>query len=58
MLQKEQKVSRITKNLGKKVGDNWYVKVNHLIEKEDVYDITVPDVHNFVANDMIVHNCA
>jgi len=23
---------------------------------EDVYDATVPDVHNFVANDIIVHN--
>jgi hypothetical protein len=24
--------------------------------KEVVYDLTVPDVHNFVANDLIVHN--
>lgn len=23
---------------------------------EEVYDITVPDIHNFVANDIIVHN--
>lgn len=25
---------------------------------EDVYDMTVPEVHNFIANDMVVHNCA
>lgn len=27
-----------------------------LLEIEDVYDATVPEVHNFVANDIIVHN--
>lgn len=27
------------------------------IHSEDVYDITVQDNHNFVANDVVVHNC-
>jgi len=29
-----------------------------LEEKEDVYDIEVPETHNFVANEIVVHNCA
>lgn len=29
-----------------------------LDEKEDVYDIEVPETHNFVANEIVVHNCA
>jgi len=24
---------------------------------EDVYDLTIPDTHNFVANGLVVHNC-
>ena len=32
--------------------------VFELDETVDVYDMTVPGVHNFVANQMIVHNCA
>lgn len=27
------------------------------VENESVYDLTVDDVHNFFANDMLVHNC-
>ena len=27
------------------------------VENEDVYDLTVDDVHNFFANDVLVHNC-
>ena len=36
---------------------------NHIVESiefsgfEDVYDIEVEGIHNFVANDLIVHNC-
>lgn len=41
------------------VGLNWYVKdVSWNTKTEDVYDITVPEFHNFIANDMVVHNCA
>ena len=28
------------------------------VDNEDVYDITVDDNHNFVANNIVVHNCA
>lgn len=46
-------------NQGKKVGVNWFVSEVVYNEKlEDVYDMTVPTVHNFIANDMVVHNCA
>ncbi|HLC32249.1 MAG TPA: LAGLIDADG family homing endonuclease, partial [Candidatus Nanoarchaeia archaeon] len=31
-------------------------KVEHLYGEFDVYDITVPNLHNFIANDIIVHN--
>jgi len=27
------------------------------VDNEDVYDLTVEDVHNFFANDVLVHNC-
>jgi len=27
------------------------------VENEDVYDLTVDDVHNFFANEILVHNC-
>lgn len=41
------------------LSSNWYVKdVSWNTETEDVYDITVPEFHNFIANDMVVHNCA
>ena len=41
------------------VGLNWYVQdVYWNTKTEDVYDITVPEFHNFIANDMVVHNCA
>ena len=34
------------------------IKINYLNEREDVYDITVKDKHNFYANDILVHNCS
>ncbi len=45
------------------VGEKQYKKskvisVTKLDYTEDVYDMTVPEVHNFIANDIIVHNCA
>lgn len=58
-LPKAVKSKRASKNQKKQVGSNWYVKdVFWNTETEDVYDITVPEFHNFVANDMVVHNCA
>lgn len=58
-LPKAVKSKRASKNQKKQVGSNWYVKdVSWNTETEDVYDITVPEFHNFVANDMVVHNCA
>lgn len=58
-LPKAIKSKRASKNQKKQVGSNWYVKdVSWNTETEDVYDITVPEFHNFVANDMVVHNCA
>ena len=58
-LPKTIKSKRKSKNQGKRVGVNWYVRdVVWNDIKEDVYDITVPKYHNFVANDMVVHNCA
>ena len=58
-LPKAVKSKRASKNQGKKIGNNWYVKgVSWNTKTEDVYDITVPEFHNFIANDMVVHNCA
>lgn len=58
-LPKEMKARRHSFNLGGGVGTNWTVRdVYRLDEREDVYDMTVPGVHNFVANRMVVHNCA
>jgi ribonucleoside-diphosphate reductase alpha chain len=31
--------------------------IEHLPYKEDVYDMEVEKYHNFIANDLIVHNC-
>lgn len=40
-------------------GKNFIVKNVRLVEfREDVYDMTVPGVHNFIANDIVIHNCA
>lgn len=33
------------------------LKITYLEEEEDVYDLTVEGVHNFYANDILVHNC-
>ena len=56
---KPTKCKRESFNLGNEVGTNWFVdEVYELAVKEDVYDMTVPGVHNFVANRMVVHNCA
>ena len=43
----------------KVTGKNFIVKkVTVLDYTEDVYDMTVPEVHNFIANDIVIHNCA
>jgi ribonucleotide reductase alpha subunit len=56
---KAEKTKRINKTLGKQVGKNWnVVEVVELEHTEDVYDMTVPFTHNFIANGMVVHNCA
>lgn len=53
------KKKRVSINQGAKVGSNWFVQnIEYLNEKEDVYDMTVPEYHNFVANRIVVHNCA
>lgn len=31
--------------------------IEHLSEREDVFDLTVQKNHNFMANDVLVHNC-
>lgn len=42
-----------------KLGNNWFVyEVRELDYTEDVYDMTVEDTHNFIANGFVVHNCA
>lgn len=33
------------------------VSIEELIGEHDVYDIQMPEFHNFVANDIFVHNC-
>ena len=38
--------------------ENMAIRISYLSEKEDVYDITVQDNHNFYANDILVHNCS
>lgn len=56
---KQRKLSRTQESLGVRVGVNWFVdKIEFLAAREDVYDMTVPDVHNFIANRIVVHNCA
>ena len=58
-VEKEIKSKRKSFNLGCGVGTNWTVDYVYWLEdREDVYDMTVPSVHNFVANRMVVHNCA
>ena len=55
----EDKKKRKGVNQGKRTGFNW--NVIQVVENdctEDVYDIEVPQYNNFVANDIIVHNCA
>lgn len=58
-LPKDVHTPRDCKRLGKQVGNNWFVySVEELDYTADVYDMTVEDTHNFVANGMVVHNCA
>lgn len=58
-LHKDEHIGRTCRNLGKEVGTNWYVQeVRTLDYTEDVYDMTVEDTHNFIANGFVVHNCA
>lgn len=42
-----------------KCGHEWD-EIAHIesVNNEDVYDLTVDDVHNFFANDLLVHNCS
>jgi len=58
---KENKIQRNAKaiTLGEHpVGTNLrVVKVIPLDYTEDVYDMEVPEFHNFIANDLVVHNC-
>lgn len=57
-LKKEENTSRTCVNLGKDVGTNWFVQeVKELDYTADVYDMTVEDTHNFIANGFVVHNC-
>jgi ribonucleotide reductase alpha subunit len=57
-VEKEVKTKRKNRNLNKRVGVNWFVyEVVKLNYTEDVYDMTIPEVHNFIANNMVVHNC-
>ena len=45
-------------NLSRPVGTNLLIKeVRKVDYKEDVYDLTVAEHHNFLANGIIVHNC-
>ena len=45
-------------SLGRQVGVNLRLKeVRHLEETADVYDMTVGKYHNYLADDIIVHNC-
>lgn len=58
-LSKESHTQRNCVNLGKQVGTNWYVQEVRILDyTEDVYDMTVEDTHNFIANGMVIHNCA
>ena len=55
---RQRKPSRSQKELGVRVGVNWFVdRIEFLDKHEDVYDMIVPDVHNFIANRIVVHNC-
>lgn len=58
-LPKDEHTGRTCRNLGREVGVNWYVQeVRTLDYTEGVYDMTVEDTHNFIANGFVVHNCA
>lgn len=56
-----KKVCELTEDDEIKVFGLTYVKIKKIIEpkkKTDVYDIlNIPDNHNFVANNIVVHNC-
>ena len=56
----ESKKRRDTLQVNKdNTGKNFIVKnVEILNYTEDVYDMTVPEVHNFIADSILVHNCA
>ncbi|MBO8161136.1 MAG: HNH endonuclease [Thermosipho sp. (in: Bacteria)] len=44
--------------LNRPIGANLRVKeVIYLDYKEDVYDLTVENYHNFIANGVVIHNC-
>lgn len=55
----EHEKKRASINLGQGVGINWCVdSVTECDYTADVYDMTVTDCHNFIANGVVVHNCA
>ena len=57
-LKKEIRKNKTCVNLGEDVGVNWFVQsVEHLVRREDVYDMEIEEVHNFIANGFVVHNC-
>ncbi len=57
-MSKAVKKKKSSMNLGVCTGTNWFVdKVIQCDETFDVYDMTVPDVHNFIADRIVVHNC-
>lgn len=40
------------------MGKNFIVKnITRLSYTEDVYDMVVPETHNFIANNIVIHNC-
>ena len=53
---KKESISPISYN---PIGANLrIISIEYLDIKEDVYDMTVMNYHNYLANDIIVHNCA
>ena len=51
------KQSRVSDFIGSAVGVNWFVKEVRPAGYSDVYNMEVEDVHNFIANGLVVHNC-
>lgn len=56
LLKKKDSWSKIRKKGGNRVVYEQIVKIEKIDAPEYVYDLTVEDTHNFVANDFFVHN--